>query len=320
MKSSSAKLWVALSFLIPCGIVQAGVLHFRATLSGANEIPAVNSTGTGTADVYFDTDAHTLQVNIVWSGLTGTTTASHLHAPSSASQITTAVPFNGTWGVATQSGTFTSFPTGVTSGSYVGAAYSLLSTSNFTTTYVAANGGTAASSEAALLAYMLAGKSYLNVHSSFAAGGEIKGYLQFVAESGSTARLINVSSRAQVGSGDSVLIAGFVVGGTSPRTVLIRAVGPTLTGFGVSGALTDPQVDLVQTANNANVIVASNDDWGGIAQISAAAASVGAFPLAGATSKDAAVLVTLRPGVYTARASGVGGTSGNVLIEVYEIP
>lgn len=135
----------------------------------------------------------------------------------------------------------------------------------------------------------------------------------------STPRLVNVSARAQVGTGEGVLIAGFVVGGSSPVTVLIRAVGPTLVGYGVAGALADPQLEVTKTVDGSPVVVASNDNWGGNLAIADAAAAVGAFQLATAT-KDAAVLVTLPPGVYSAKVSGVAGTTGVALVEVYEVP
>ncbi len=135
-----------------------------------------------------------------------------------------------------------------------------------------------------------------------------------------TPRLINVSARAQVGTGDGVLIAGFVVAGTAPRTVLIRGVGPTLGAYGVGGALLDPQLELTKTVNGSPVVVASNDDWEGDSQVSALGAAVGAFALSTASSKDAALLVTLPPGVYSAKVSGVGGSTGVALVEVYEIP
>ena len=136
----------------------------------------------------------------------------------------------------------------------------------------------------------------------------------------STPRLINVSARAQVGTGEGVLIAGFVVDGTLSRTVLIRAVGPTLGVYGVGGVLADPQLELTKTVNGATVVVAANDNWAGDAQITSVGVTVGAFALASVSSKDAAILVTLPPGVYSAKASGVGNSIGVALIEVYEAP
>lgn len=135
-----------------------------------------------------------------------------------------------------------------------------------------------------------------------------------------TPRLINVSARAQVGTGDGVLIAGFVIEGASPRTVLIRAVGPTLAGYGVPGAMADPQLELKRTENGVSSVVATNDNWNGDAQIAAAMATVGAFNFQSTGSKDAAILITLQPGIYSAKASGVGNTTGVALVEVYEVP
>jgi hypothetical protein len=129
--------------------------------------------------------------------------------------------------------------------------------------------------------------------------------------------MAQVSTRAQVGTGGDVLIAGFTVDGTAPRTLLIRAVGPTLAGFGVTNALSDPRLDIF-TAGSATTPAFSNDNWNGDAAI--AAASAGAFPLTNAGSRDAALVVTLAPGTYTARVSGVGGATGIALLEVYEVP
>lgn len=191
MKLFFLKLAALWTFLFLSGVAQGTTIHFTTLLSGSNEIPANASFGTGTGDVYYDDVMHTLQVNLTWAGLTGTTTAAHMHAPATTAQISTAVPFNGTWGVATQPGTFTGFPTGTTSGSYAGAAYSLLDMTNYTAGFVTANGGTAASAEAALLSYMLSGKAYLNIHTSVYPGGEIKGYLT-VPDSASTAGMLTL--------------------------------------------------------------------------------------------------------------------------------
>ncbi len=130
-----------------------------------------------------------------------------------------------------------------------------------------------------------------------------------------TARLINVSARTQVGTGADILIAGFNIGGASAKTLLIRAVGPTLSVFGVTGVLADPKLDLYSGAT----VLQSNDNWSGASAIGTAASSVGAFPL-DATSRDAVLLVTLQPGSYTAQVSGVGSTTGVALVEIYEVP
>lgn len=135
---------------------------------------------------------------------------------------------------------------------------------------------------------------------------------------GSTdARLVNVSARSAVGPNSSgVLIAGFVVG-QNTRALLVRGIGPALAPFGVGGAMTNPQLRIFQGSQ----LVAENNDWSSASNattIASAAGSVGAFPLP-AGSRDAALLLTLPPAAYTAQVSGVNGTTGVALIEVYEV-
>ncbi len=133
-----------------------------------------------------------------------------------------------------------------------------------------------------------------------------------------TPRLINVSARALSGAGADVLIAGFVVSGPAGATkkVLIRAIGPTLTVFGVTGVLADPKLELF---NGSAVKIQENDNWGGGAELSDTFRAVGAFALDGA-SRDAALVASLAPGSYTAQVSGVGGGTGVALVEVYDVP
>lgn len=131
----------------------------------------------------------------------------------------------------------------------------------------------------------------------------------------STPRLINASARTFVGSGTDRLIAGFVVAGATPRTVLIRAIGPTLSGFGVSGALPDPRLELYSGATK----LFENDNWAGLPTLAALFARVGAFALP-TTSRDAVLVMTLPPGAYTAQVSGSGDSTGIALVEVYEVP
>jgi cyclophilin family peptidyl-prolyl cis-trans isomerase len=138
-----------------------------------------------------------------------------------------------------------------------------------------------------------------------------------VAYSPSTPRLINVSVLKPIAN-NTLLTAGFVVGGSTSKTVLIRAVGPTLGPvFGIGDAMADPQLKLFDAQQNT---VASNDDWGGTLEITSAAEAVGAFRLAAGTSKDAVLLLTLPPGSYTAQISGANNTGGTAIVEVYEVP
>jgi hypothetical protein len=135
----------------------------------------------------------------------------------------------------------------------------------------------------------------------------------------SPARLTNISTRALVDTGSSVEIAGLVLEGTQPTQVLIRAVGPTLSTFNVSGVLAKPTLTVVDASGNT---VATNTGWGtnaNAATIVTESAAVGAFALP-TGSADCALLLTLAPGSYTAIVSGVGGTSGVALVEAYQAP
>lgn len=130
-------------------------------------------------------------------------------------------------------------------------------------------------------------------------------------------RLVNLSTRAHVGLGDSLAIAGFVIGGSGPKHLLVRAVGPTLGVFGVGAPLADPQIVLL---NSAQVPQLANTDWGAAPDpvaIGTAASAVGAFPLP-AASKDAAVLADLAPALYTAMVTGNPGEVGVALVEIYD--
>jgi hypothetical protein len=152
----------------------AAWVRFTATLDGPSESPPNASAGTGFAIIDFDTLAHTMRVSVTFTGLTGTTTASHLHC-------CTTTPGTGTAGVATQTPTFIGFPLGVTFGSY-DHIFDMTATSSFNAPFVTANGGTAAGAELALFNGALQGREYLNIHSTFAPGGEIRGFLVLAPE------------------------------------------------------------------------------------------------------------------------------------------
>jgi peroxiredoxin len=132
-------------------------------------------------------------------------------------------------------------------------------------------------------------------------------------ESAST--LVNLSCRARVGTGGDILIAGFVLRGTAAKRMLIRAVGPTLAQLGVTGVLANPKLDVISQSTGA--IVATNEKWD--ASLAEAFSGVGAFALP-ANSLDAALVVNLPPGGYTAQVSGVNNAAGVALVEVYELP
>ena len=182
----------------------------------------------------------------------------------------------------------------------------------------------AASRDAALQQVLTSG-GYTAQVSGVAGTGGVALVELYDTEATSTAapsRLTNVSARAQVGSAGNLLIAGFSISGNVPRTVLVRGIGPGLTAFGVTSALADPQLELYQGTN----LLYANDNWGstasaaGVADLTSTFALVGAFALPNPASRDAALLLTLPPGSYTAQISGVNGTTGVALVEVYEVP
>jgi hypothetical protein len=130
---------------------------------------------------------------------------------------------------------------------------------------------------------------------------------------GTAVRLVNVSARNFVGTGDNILIAGFVIDGSVGKTLLIRAIGPRLADLGVQGVLADPKLEIYSGTTK----IAENDNWS--ATLALTAQSVGAFSL-NTGSADAALLVTLPPGAYSAQVSGIASGTGEALVEVYEVP
>lgn len=151
-------------------------------------------TGGGSALVTLDDVANLMRVQATFSGLSGTTTASHIHAP-------TPTPGTGNAGVATPVPTFVGFPLGVTGGVY-DQTYDMTLASSFNPAFVTANGGTVDSARAALFSFMAEGRSYLNIHTTTFAGGEIRANLAAVPEPSSvvltavgTAGLLGVAIR-----------------------------------------------------------------------------------------------------------------------------
>jgi CHRD domain/PEP-CTERM motif len=164
------------SVLILSSLIAArgAVFEYAVTLSGPNESPANTSPGLGAGIVNYNDASHTLELAVTFEGLTGTVTASHIHAA-------TAAPFTGTAGVATTVPTFAGFPLGVTLGSYANTL-DLTAAASYNPSFVTANGGTTAGAEAALAAAMAEGKAYWNIHSTAFPGGEIRGFLVPIPE------------------------------------------------------------------------------------------------------------------------------------------
>ena len=133
------------------------------------------------------------------------------------------------------------------------------------------------------------------------------------AVNGNPARPINISTRLPVLTGSDVAIAGFVVSGAAPKQVVITAKGPSLAQFGIANTLSNPTLTLTRLADN--TVIATNDDWGTAAN----AAQVQALNYAPADTRESAILTALPPGPYTATVSGVNGTTGVAIVEVYEL-
>ena len=175
--------WIPFGVLLVAGNLFAGFVTYDVTMTGPGESPPNASPGTGFAVITIDTTANILNiVSDTFSGLLGTTTASHIHC-------CTAVPGAGTAGVATQVPYFTGFPIGVTSGSY-SMSFDMTQAASWNAAFVTAHGGTPAGAEAALAAGAAAGDAYLNIHSTVVPGGEIRGFLQPVPEPGTMALAI----------------------------------------------------------------------------------------------------------------------------------
>lgn len=168
------KNFIVLMALLAASLSSASALaspvSYTVDLTGANESPANGSPGVGSGTITFDLDSITMRVNFSFSGLTGTTTAFHIHCCTAAAGTLTA-------GVASEIPSFIGSPLGVTSGSY-DHTFDLSVPGSYNPSFVTANGGTAGSAMTALLAGVAAGKAYLNIHTSTFGGGEIRGFLQ----------------------------------------------------------------------------------------------------------------------------------------------
>jgi hypothetical protein len=122
--------------------------------------------------------------------------------------------------------------------------------------------------------------------------------------------LINIATRGRVLTGNDVMIGGFVIQGLAPKSVVVRARGPSLAATGVPSPLANPSLRLV---NASGVTIATNDDWGSAAN----AALITSSGFAPSNPLESAILMTLDPGAYTAIVSGVGGTTGVGIVEVF---
>ena len=168
MRSVSSALMMIAVLVLPSSVANAIPITFTATLSGANEVPPVPSPGTGETTVILDAEAQTLQINVTFSGLTSNTVAAHIHC---------CAPAGTNVGVATTIPAFPGFPLGVTSGNYSSQVFDLTQPLIYNPAFVTLQGGTIAGAEAALIAGIQGGLTYLNIHTANFPGGEIRGQL-----------------------------------------------------------------------------------------------------------------------------------------------
>lgn len=172
MKKALNLLGAVLMVAIFFGVAKADQLVFTTTLTGSQEVPPTGSPGIGSALVTLDTVTNLLTVNVSFAGLVSPTIASHIHCctlPGANAMVATAVP------------TFPGFPLGVTTGTYL-QTFDLTLASTYNPAFITAHGGTVAGAQAAFIAGLLNGETYLNIHTSQFPGGEIRGQLQAVPE------------------------------------------------------------------------------------------------------------------------------------------
>jgi hypothetical protein len=251
-----------------------------AIINAANERGAhtpVDSDAYGAAQANYDPATNMITTVVTVYNFTNTLTNSHIH----------------------EAGLETSGP--VTLGFGAAAVYE-----NNGTTYVAEFGPSAYPGDPLAL---LGEGAYVNVHSNVYAPGEIRGQL-YVADPHNVGRLVNVSARARVGTGDDVLISGFFVHGMEPVRVLVTARGPGLTT--VTGALADPVLNVYDAANN---LIFTNDNVGDAPFQDA----ITGFSGVTLVTAESGVLLVLPPGGYTGIVSGAGATTGVGIAEAFEV-
>src|SRR5215216_3386636 len=172
MKKTVKLIGVVFAVLMLSAVAKADQLVFTTTLTGAQEVPPTPSPGIGSALVTLDTATNMLTVNVAFAGLVSPTIASHIHCcalPGTNAMVATAVP------------TFPGFPLGVTTGTYL-MTFDLTLASTYNPAFITAHGGTVAGAQAAFIAGLISGQTYLNIHTTQFPGGEIRGQLQAIPE------------------------------------------------------------------------------------------------------------------------------------------
>ncbi len=296
--------------------------HYRVTLMalatydtrGAGGLSGVGNAATATAEVGSSGTARLINIatRVALGGAAGTPIPGFVLSGTGTKQMLVRAvgPTLGSFGVA---GVLADPRLSLVGGSAtLGTNDNWLASDNATMAAAGAFALTAGSKDAALVAMLGAG-AYSAPVTATDNGSGVALLEVYDAATTSTVNVINASTRAFVGMGDSVLIPGFVISGTGALKLLIRAVGPTLANLGVTGVLADPTITLYR----GGAALATNDNWN--AADAATMTAIGAFALP-AGSRDAAIITTLPAGSYSAIVSGVGGTTGTALVELYVVP
>ncbi|MGH8092757.1 MAG: aryl-sulfate sulfotransferase [Chthoniobacterales bacterium] len=190
------------------------------------------------------------------------------------------------------------------------------SPNNYLVDYAFENGFGAESNYARVLGLSATGEKVFDYRYPTVSCSEIFNAVPLHLESTSLPRVgpqaLNLSTRALVGTGDQSLIAGFIVTGDTSKTLVLRALGPSLSNSGVTGALPDPTLTVFDSSG---ALIASNDNW----ETDPAAAAIAGEQLAPDNSLESATMITLAPGTYTAVVSGQNGSTGIGLVEAYDL-
>ena len=172
MKKTISLIGLVVTMLMVSAVARADTIAFTATLTGSQEVPPTGSAGIGSALVTLDTVTNLLTVNVSFAGLGSPTIASHIHCcapPGITAIVATTVP------------TFPGFPLGVTTGTYL-MTFDLGLASTYNPAFITAHGGTVAGAEAAFIAGLTSGLTYINIHTTQFPTGEIRGQLVAVPE------------------------------------------------------------------------------------------------------------------------------------------
>ena len=125
-------------------------------------------------------------------------------------------------------------------------------------------------------------------------------------------RLTNVSTRGRIGVNNDVMIGGFIISGPQSKQVIVRAIGPSLSAYGVAGTIADPFLEL---HDSTGALITSNDNW----QTGGQGSQISASGYAPSNSQESAIIATLQPGSYTAIVRGVNNTTGVGMVETYDL-